>query len=168
MRYFNLIGILFAAFLIGGCTSFYQKSEALVTGKEVSAFMEDGVVPINRPLIYDIVQSLYADGYEHGEFAESIEDEEYFDALKIETRQEYDREYRVASVACEAVYDRKVNEYKIQSLVGGVAFAGFMPHSKAGRAMDGCLLERGWEAGTQRMYDQIFDLAWKKAKRSKR
>ena len=162
MRQISIAFILSAVMLTSGCTSFYQKSESLLTGRQVSAFMEKDVVPVNRKLINSLIAIINKDGYERDGFATNTEDDEYFDSVKVELRQEYDREYRVASIACESVYDQALNQYKLQALVGGVAFSGFMPHSKAGRAMDGCLLGRGWEAGTQRMYDEIVNLAWKR------
>lgn len=167
MRYFKFIGIVIAALSMSGCQSYGQKAEAFWTGEQVSGFMEKNAVPINRKLLNKLVLSMYEEGYAPDDLVENIDDEEYFDALKIELRQEYNREYRVASSVCDGTYQSVVEREQVKTLLFGPVM-GLMPHSKAGRAFDGCMLQQGWEAGTQKMYDQIFDVAWKKVKRRKR
>ena len=156
MRYANLIfGILLSAAAASGCNSFYQQSESLITGKPVSAFLHKGAVPINRETLDSLVRILHQEGYDRGEISANIDDEEYFDSLKASLRQQYDQEWRLADASCDSVYE--------QTLLR--SFGQFMPHSKAGRAKDACLYSQGWQAGTQRMYDQIINLAWQKVAR---
>ena len=159
MRKINFTLIALTAALAVGCSSWAKKSTALLLGKQVSVFMESGVVPINRKLIYDIVKSLDVQGYDP-ENASADEGDEYFDLVKRELRHEYDREWRVAESYCDIAYEEEFARAQRR-------LATLLPAETAGKVRDACLFHRGWEAGSQRIFDEIFDLAWKRKIRAK-
>ena len=160
MRQINFALIALAAVLAGGCADADERLAALMLGRQVSVFMEDGVMPINRKLIYNMVEALDLQGYDPDN-ASSNEDDEYIALLKREVQHEYDREWRVAESYCDLAYEKEFSRAAKDH--SGLLL---LPAKNAGKVKDACLFHRGWEAGSQRIFDEILDLAWKKKTRA--
>ena len=156
MRYANLIfGILLSAAMASGCTSAARKQyKAMFTGTQPSAYTEAGVVPVNQEIINSLVDILHKEGYDHAGNTADIDDEEYFQSLKIALREDYDREFISASAQCNVVFQQALARVYTLPVWDQAA-----PLVQAGRAKDGCLASKGWRVGTQRMYDRIINLA---------